>query len=69
MQLALQNRFLAAWLRFSHGKIVEQCLHTFQNGYTYLVFPCKVFRILKFVRSASFNKDAMVSGDDLVCVI
>ena len=44
-------------------------LQTFQYGYTRFVFLCKVFRILEYFHSASFNNDAMVSGDELVCAI
>jgi len=62
----LQNVSLISFC-FSIGKIKEQFGQTFQNGYTRFAFQC--FGKGECVASASFNKAAMVSGDDLVCVI
>jgi hypothetical protein len=49
------------------GKIAEQFRQTFQNGYRLLAFQC--FGVSENVFSASFNKAAMVAGDDLNCAI
>lgn len=42
-------------------------MQIFQNGYARFAFPC--LGKLECKASASFNKAAMVSGDDLVCAI
>jgi predicted SAM-dependent methyltransferase len=61
--------FRAACVALRHGKGVEQTLHVFQNGYTRFALPCRFFCVLEYVASAAFNETAMVSGDELVCVI
>jgi len=66
-QARLQYRFRTACSFVSQGKIAEQFWQTFQNGYRLLAFQC--FGVPENESSISFNKAAMVSGDDLICAI
>jgi len=52
-----------------HGKGCKQLRQVFQNGYTRFALPCDFLCVLEYVRSASFNKAAVISGDELVCTI
>jgi hypothetical protein len=66
-QLIPQYKFRVACSFVRQGKIAEQFWQTFQNGYR--LFAFKGFGALENVSSASFNKAAVISGDDLVCSI
>lgn len=61
-QVRLRSACSLVW----QGKGVEQGPHVFQNGYTRLAFPCCFLSFLEYVASISFNKAAMLSGDELV---
>jgi hypothetical protein len=52
-----------------HGKIAQQIVHTFQNGYTRRALPCDLFDRDDHKRSASFNDAAVASGQKLVRAI
>jgi hypothetical protein len=62
-----QVLFLTACSLVCVAKGLLQCWQVFQNGYTRLLFQC--LGKLEYFASASFNKAAMVSGDDLLAVI
>lgn len=64
-----QALFLVTCSFVGQGKTAEQCWQIFQNGYTRLALPCGFFSKLENERSASFNKAAMLSGDDLIRAI
>lgn len=49
-----------------HGNGVEQCLHVFQNGNVYLVFPCGFFCEGELEAPAALDEASVVAGDDLV---
>jgi hypothetical protein len=65
----LQVLFLTACSLVCAAKGLLQRWQVFQNGYTRLLFPCGFFCCDEYFHSASFNKAAMVSGDDLHAMI